>query len=399
MFYIMNQIKKSYILDHILSSNDDPNKAKEATGELVSFSIEKGISGNLWKKYILYTLIYNENSYTKSIEMNQEVLGDSNIIKEDFQTYFELYTKEIDFLNETKYFTFKRKEEAYLASLIDSLYERIEKDLTYVNFQNTILDFYKTRGVADMAIYRAFRVQEGILKPIKNVLNVTFDDLIGYDYQKKLLCENTEFFLNGKPYNNVLLYGDAGTGKSTSVKALLNKYFDQGLRIIEVYKHQMQEISKIIHTLKTRPYHYVIYMDDLSFEESEIEYKYLKSIIEGGIEPKPSNVVIYATSNRRHLIKETTADNGGVFDDLHRNETQAEKLSLSYRFGLQIFYSSLTPEEFRKMVKEMAIRNEIVMDEAKLIREASAWQMRNGTLSGRCAEQFIKHLKNEVEEA
>ena len=394
MFYIMNQIKKDYILKKILSANDDINLAKEATGDLVSFSIEKGISGDLFKKYIIYTLIYNENSFTKSIEMNQEVIGDSNIIKDDFETYFDLYNKEFEFLKETKYFTFKRKEDSYLANLIDSLYEKIEKSNTYTNFTNSIMEFYKTKGVADMAIYRAFRVQDGILKPIKNVLNVKFDDLIGLDYQKKLLCENTEFFLEGKPYNNVLLYGDAGTGKSTSVKALLNTYFDKGLRIIEVYKHQMQEISKIIHTLKTRPYHYIIYMDDLSFEENEIEYKYLKSIIEGGIEPKPNNVVIYATSNRRHLIKETTSDNGTIFDDLHRNETQAEKLSLSYRFGLQIFYSSLTPEEFRKMVKEMAIRNDICMDEDKLIKEASAWQMRNGTLSGRCAEQFIKYVKN-----
>ena len=138
-------------------------------------------------------------------------------------------------------------------------------------------------------------------------------------------------------------------------------------------------------------------MDDLSFEENEIEYKYLKSIIEGGIEPKPENVVIYATSNRRHLIKETTEDNGTVFDDLHRNATQAEKLSLSYRFGLQIFYSSLTPVEFRAMVLKMAEDHNIQMDEDLLIKEANKFQMRNGTLSGRCAEQFIKYLSNKIE--
>ena len=130
---------------------------------------------------------------------------------------------------------------------------------------------------------------------------------------------------------------------------------------------------------------------------SEGEYKYLKSIIEGGIEPKPENVVIYATSNRRHLIKETTEDNGTVFDDLHRNETQAEKLSLSYRFGLQIFYSSLTPVEFRSMVLKMAEDHNIQMDEDLLIKEANKFQMRNGTLSGRCAEQFIKYLSNKIE--
>ena len=397
MFYVMNEIKKAYILDSILNAKDDQNLAKIAVGNLVSFSIEHRITGNLYKKYILYTLIYNENSYTRSIELNQKIEGQSNIILMDYQEYFELYNKEFEFLKETKYFTFKRGEDTYLATLLDDLYNKIEHLNNYLNFVNVIEGFYKEKGLADMAIYKAFRVADGILKPIKNVLNLSFKDLIGLDYQKKLLCENTENFILGKPYNNVLLYGDAGTGKSSSIKALINEYFDKGLRIIEVYKHQMAEISKIINKLKSRPYHYIIYMDDLSFEEDEIEYKYLKSIIEGGIEPKPENVVIYATSNRRHLIKETIKDNGDVFDDLHRNETQAEKLSLSYRFGLQIFYSSLSPEEFKSMVKKMAEDHNIQMDENVLVREAFAFQMRNGTLSGRCAEQFIKYLSNKIQ--
>ena len=397
MFYIFNQIKKKYIFDGVVNANDNQEKAIDAVSNLVGFSIEHGISGNLWKKYILYTLIYNENPYTLSIEMNQETIGDSNLVKMDFETFFSFYKKEYAFLNKTKYFMFKRKEDNYLALLIDDLYNKIESNLTYDNFYNVMISFYKNKGVADMAIYHAYRVQEGELKPIKNVLKTTFKDIIGYDYQKNQLIENTLNFLNNKTYNNVLLYGDAGTGKSSSIKALLNEYFDKGLRIIEVYKHQMKEISKIIHKLKSRPYHYIIYMDDLSFEEDEIEYKYLKSVIEGGIEPKPNNVAIYATSNRRHLIKETTSDNGTVFDDLHRNETMAEKLSLSYRFGLQIYYSSLSPEEFKAMVIEMAKRNDIVYDTDKLLKEAFKWQMRNGSLSGRCAEQFIKYISNKTE--
>ena len=172
----------------------------------------------------------------------------------------------------------------------------------------------------------------------------------------------------------------------------VNEYFDKGLRIIEVYKHQMEEISKIINKLKNRPYHFVIYMDDLSFEENEVEYKYLKSIIEGGIEPKPDNVAIYATSNRRHLIKETFADNGGVFDDLHRSETQAEKLSLAYRFGLQIYYSSLNPAQFKEMVLELAKIHKIKMEEELLLKEASKWELTYGSLSGRCATQFVNYI-------
>ena len=259
-----------------------------------------------------------------------------------------------------------------------------------------IISFFKTYGVGDMAIYRAFRIENGSLKPIYNVSNVSFDDLIGYESQKKKLIDNTENFVSGKSYNNVLLYGDSGTGKSTSIKALLADFFTKGLRIIEVYKHQMADIPKIIETLRNRNYYYIIYMDDLSFEDDEVEYKYLKSVIEGGIEPKPDNVVIYATSNRRHLIKETKADNGDYMDDLHRNETQAEKLSLAYRFGLQIYYGSLTPQQFRQLVIEMAKKNDLNYDEETLLKEAHEWELAYGTLSGRCASQFINYMKNKL---
>ena len=389
MLYIFNNIKKNDIFE--LIEKGDNNDL--LISKLISFGIDNGITGNLYKKYIIYTLIYNENSYTKSIEKGLKTNGDTSYVDHDLKYFYELFNKNID-LNEVLDFKFESTfNNKYLSKLINSLYEKIN-DKDFESFKNNILDFYKTKGIADMAIYKAFRVENGKLKPIKNVLDVTFDDLIGYDEQKRLLKENTLDFINGNKYNNVLLYGESGTGKSTSIKALLTEYFDKGLRIIEVYKHQMEEISKVINTLKNRPYYYIIYMDDLSFEENEIEYKYLKSVIEGGIEPKPNNVAIYATSNRRHLIKETMADNGGVFDDLHRNETQAEKLSLAYRFGLQIYYSSLSPAQFKEMVKELAKRNDIKMPLDKVYAEASKWELTYGSLSGRCATQFISYLVN-----
>ena len=393
MFYLFDMIKKPYIFEQIVRNDLEEDLKINAIKDLVSFSITHGITGNLYKKYILYTLIYNENPYTLSIELNQKTIGETSLVKLDLEKYYNIYNKDKEF-SEVLDFNFSKSDKPYLSILVDDLYNKIEKNLTFDNFYNAILDFYKTKGVGNMAVYSAFRVKDGILKPIKNVSSIRFSDIIGYDMQKDLLKENTLNFINNKSYNNVLLYGDAGTGKSSSIKALLNEYFDKGLRIIEVYKHQMKEIAKIINTLKNRPYHYIIYMDDLSFDEDEVEYKYLKSVIEGGIEPKPSNVCIYATSNRRHLIKESVADNGNVFDDLHRGETQAEKLSLSYRFGLQIFYSSLSVEAFKEMVLQMAKKNKIKYDEDKLIKEALAWQMRNGTLSGRVAEQFIKYISN-----
>ena len=393
MFYLFNNIKEKDILDAVLKAkytNDDKD-VDLALSKLVTFSTKWKLTGNLWKKYILYTLVNNDNPYTRAIEKNQEVLGESEFAIKDLEEFYNLYNLNAEFLNKVNNYNFlKNTGSHYVRDLIDELYSNI--DNSFKSFKNAILSFYKEKGLGEMAIYKAFRVNDGNLEPIKHVLEVNFDDLIGYDYQKNLLKANTEAFINEKPYNNVLLYGDAGTGKSTSIKALINEYFDKGLRIIEVYKYQMQEIAKIINTLKSRPYYYVIYMDDLSFEENEIGYKYLKSIIEGGIEPKPSNVVIYATSNRKHLIKETTADNGTIFDDLHRNETQAEKLSLCYRFGLQIYYSSLSPTEFRNMVIELANRNDIDLDEKTLLLEANKFQMSNGTLSGRTASQFISYI-------
>ena len=388
MLYLFNNIKRKDIFDVITSNDKDM-----AISKLIEFGIKEGLSGNLYKKFIIYTLIYNDNAYTRAIEKGLEHKGETLYLDNDLKYFYDLYNKNVQFGEALDFKFISSTGDKYLSKLINNIYENI-KDNSYETFKKSILDFYKMNGLSDMAVYKAFRVDDGVLKPIKNVLDVTFDDLIGYDEQKKLLKENTINFINGKSYNNVLLYGDSGTGKSTSVKALLNEYFDLGLRIIEVYKHQMEEISKIINKLKNRPYHYIIYMDDLSFEENEIEYKYLKSIIEGGIEPKPDNVVIYATSNRRHLIKETMADNGGVFDDLHRNETQAEKLSLAYRFGLQIFYSSLSPSEFKEMVKELALRNDIKMPIDELIKEATKWELTYGSLSGRCATQFISYLAN-----
>ena len=386
MFYLFNNIKYKNILDLYNEALNDEKKYNDFIASITSFALENGLTGNLWHDYLIYILIFNDNPYTRALERNKNAKI-IDLAKLDLNEFFRLYNSKEEFLNPIINFDFKGK-----VTQVSDVIEKIKSNINnkYDSFENAILSFYVERGLAFMSLYKAFRVLDGKLSPIYNVLDVRFDDLIGYDEQKTLLKENTLNFLNGMPANNVLLYGDSGTGKSTSIKALLNEYFDKGLRIIEVYKHQMEEISKIIHTLESRPYFYIIYMDDLSFEDDEVEYKYLKSVIEGGIEPKPNNVLIYATSNRRHLIKENFSDN----EDKHRRETEAEKLSLAYRFGLQIFYSSLSPDEFKKMVKELALRNDITVDDEILFKEANVWEMSYGSLSGRCATQFISYMIN-----
>ena len=223
---------------------------------------------------------------------------------------------------------------------------------------------------------------------------MTLDDLIGYEAQKKKLIENTEAFVEGRSANNVLLYGDAGTGKSTSIKAILNAYYDRGLRMIEIYKHQCRDLSRVIEKIRNRNYRFIIYMDDLSFEEHELEYKYLKAVIEGGLEPRPENVLIYATSNRRHLIKETWSDRTDRSDDeLHRSDTVQEKLSLAARFGLTIGYFRPDQEQYFEIVTGLAAKKpELQLSREELIAKARVWELNHGGFSGRAAQQLIDDL-------
>ena len=214
----------------------------------------------------------------------------------------------------------------------------------------------------------------------------------GYELAKQKLIDNTEAFVNGKQANNCLLYGDAGTGKSTSIKAIANQYYDRGLRLIEVYKHQFCDLNDVIAQIKNRNYKFIIYMDDLSFEEFEIEYKYLKAVIEGGLEKKPDNVLIYATSNRRHLIRETFSDKEEVREDMHTSDTVQEKLSLYARFGVSIYFGAPNKKEFQNIVKVLAEKYQVSMDEDTLLAEANKWELSHGGLSGRTAQQFINYL-------
>lgn len=262
-----------------------------------------------------------------------------------------------------------------------------------------VTDFYKRYGVGNLGLNKAFRVvpsrsDTGLLEPITSIGNMTLDDLVGYDFQKRELLRNTEAFLAGRKANNVLLYGDSGTGKSTSIKAILNQYYSQGLRMIEIYKHDFKYLNEIIDTIKNRNYRFIIFMDDLSFEEFEIEYKYLKAVIEGGLETKPENVLIYATSNRRHIIRETWGDRSDMSDDdVHRSDTMQEKLSLADRFGLTIGYFKPSRAEFHEIVMTLAKKHpEIKMSQEELLAEANKWEMRHGGLSGRTAQQFVNYL-------
>ena len=381
--------------------------------ELLMLATDYGFDDNLWHNYIAFYIITNENPFSLVTEktdvkpgsVNHLVENDFEILKELFDYDFSALEKELgiqSFSVFTNYSAVKKNQQMYnrnVSEKVRNLSKALENAKDAKDFFNVITDFYKAYGVGMFGLNKAFRIEElgnNDIKfvPINNMDEVVLDDLIGYEYQKQQLIANTESFVQGKKANNVLLFGDSGTGKSTSIKAIVNQYYDQGLRMIEIYKHQFRYLSKVIASIKNRNYKYIIYMDDLSFEEHEIEYKFLKAVIEGGVETKPDNILIYATSNRRHLIKETWNDRNDQTntDDRHHSDTVEEKLSLVHRFGVTISYSKPMQKEYIDIVLGLAKRAGITIPEEELIAKAKIWELEQGGLSGRTAQQFINHL-------
>ena len=381
---------------------------------LLDVATKYGFNGNLWHNYIAFLLAMTETPFTLVCEKNGASSGSvKEFAKSDLEVFRQLLDYDFKPLEQAlgincfsvieNYQAVEKKEQIYNKSVSEKVQElsrEIEKASDGTDMYRIVTTFYKCYGVGMFGLNKAFRVSPNLevtgelLESITTTGDMKLDDLIGYESQKKRLQENTEAFVNGRKANNVLLYGDAGTGKSTSIKAILNQYYDQGLRMIEVYKHEFKYLQRIIAQIKNRNYKFIIYMDDLSFEEFEIEYKYLKAVIEGGLEVKPDNVLIYATSNRRHLIRETWQDRpDNISDDMHQNDTVQEKLSLSARFGLSIGYFRPSHQEYVKIIQELAHRHpEIKMTDEELRAGAVQWEMSHSGISGRAAQQYINSL-------
>ncbi|MBO7217523.1 MAG: ATP-binding protein [Clostridia bacterium] len=390
---------------YLYGKNSDYEILKIADGELsylsnlLEFAEQYNLRGNLWRHYIAYLIMMDENAFSLSLERRN---GIGNCEAFAFDDINELYGKFFDFPDSPllapifNYFPLNRtrsNEDIRKGDLIFQFSNSLTNAADSKEFYNLTKEFYICHGVGFFGINKAFYMKDnGDIVPVSHIKDASFEKIMGYDTQKKKLITNTEAFVNGKNGNNVLLYGDSGTGKSTSIKAVLNQFFDKGLRMIQIQKHQFVHLSDLTETLKSRNYRFVLYMDDLSFEDFEIEYKYLKAAIEGGLQEKPDNVLIYATSNRRHIIKETFTEREGG-DDIHRNESIQEKISLSERFGLMIYYPKPTQQEFFEMAIYLAARENISIDRDTIIAEARKWGVSHGSLSGRAAEQFVTHLK------
>lgn len=380
---------------------------------LLVVATDYGFNNNLWHNYLTFFLITNENPFSLTCEKVGANDGSVNhFAKNDFKAFKALFDYDFSQIEEvlnidcfsqiSNYHAIGKKELMYnknVSEKVIALSSRLEAAKDENEFFDIITGFYKDYGVGMFGLNKAFRIKEtpdGDIEfvPINNMEKVMLKDLVGYEIQKKKLVKNTEAFVHEKKANNALLFGDSGTGKSTSIKAIVNEYYDQGLRMIEIYKHQFKDLSNVIAKIKNRNYRFIIYMDDLSFEEFEIEYKFLKAVIEGGVETKPDNILIYATSNRRHLIKETWNDRNDMETDngIHRSDTIEEKLSLVNRFGVTINYSKPNQKEYFHIVTELAHRQDIPMSDEDLCKEANKWELSHGGISGRTAQQFINYL-------
>ena len=396
-------------------SNELRTRVYQQVKRILKVATDYGFNENLWQSYLTFVLIMDENPFSLTCEKigASEGASANHFAKNDFEAFFELFHYDFTKLEQqlgidcfsvlSDYHAISKPELMYnknVSEKVHTLSRRLAEAKDVDEFFAGITGFYKDYGVGMFGLNKAFRIHcpEGstqvAFQAINNMDQVVLDDLIGYEIQKKKLVDNTRAFVEGRKANNVLLFGDSGTGKSTSIKAIVNEFYDQGLRMIEIYKHQFANLSNVIAQIKNRNYRFIIYMDDLSFEEFEIEYKFLKAVIEGGVETKPENILIYATSNRRHLIKENWSDRNDVTvqNGMHQSDTMEEKLSLVHRFGVTINYSKPSQKEYFDIVIQLARRLGVTMSDDEIRAEANKWELSHGGISGRTAQQFANYL-------
>lgn len=397
-FYNDHEIEKCFALyDEIVKKKITTN-ANQFVSILIKLAEKYNLSGNLFNSLLTNLLINNENSFTLALERKKDIAPNlKNVVMNDFKIIYEMFNSDFSSLTSlhqdliNNFIPSKPIINQELFEVSNILQNNLTDCKNVEEFYNVLNTFFSIYGVGKYGLNKAFRYENEQICPIIHIGNGRLDQLIGYKTQKQQLKQNTEAFLAGKKANNVLLYGDSGTGKSSSIKALLNEYYKDGLRMIEVYKHQFKYLPRIIQELQSRNYKFILFMDDLSFEEFEIEYKYLKAVIEGGLEKKPDNILIYATSNRRHLVKQTWSDRQDQ-DEINVNDAKQEKTSLSSRFGVKILYTHPNRQNYLDIVDGLAKQYDLKIDQEELHQKALTWEIRHGGFSGRTAKQFINAM-------
>ena len=375
----------------------DKRQTGPCAAKIIETAEDVGLHDNLLRSYIIYLLVHDPNLAAQTIEMHDSPVGTS--LK---QAFLHDLTLLLPFLTEpASLYLDLTLLDAYKPTVplhteaSTALEELLKNARTAENFAEALLRYYQSFGYGDIASFKAFRWDAKLqrLIGIRHFEAMQMEDIIGYAHQKEQLIDQR------KPANNVLLVGARGTGKSSAVKALANVYYSRGLRILQLTKPQLSHLPDIMDALRYfASKRFIIFLDDLSFEESDAEYKYLKSAIEGGVESRPENVLIYATSNRRHLIRESWRDRSESQDDVYRDDSMNETISLSDRFGLIIQYYAPDQKEYLAIIDHMLRKEGIKLTPEELRIAGVRWEMTHSGRSGRTAQQFVAHYLGQLDD-
>ena len=345
-------------------------------GEFVSSLTSYNLS---FSDFLMQSLIEDENYYIKSAAAKKPV---SSAAKSNLVSELEILSS-LTKLNKGSLW----KDSDYKGYIPD--FENTATD--FKEFYTQRLENVEKCGYGIFALHGMFRVENNKIVPVEVADSISVDSFVGYEQQRQTVINNTRALTEKRPAQNILLCGDAGTGKSSTVKACANMFFDEGVRLIELRKDQLFSLSYVMGAIADNPLKFIIFIDDLSFNKNDDCFSMLKAVLEGSAESRSTNAVIYATSNRRHIVKESFADRTGT-DDVHRNDTMQELLSLSDRFGLTVYYQKPNKALYLQIVNDLAKRYNVTMDENELGIKAEAFALSKGSRSPRAAEQFIKSL-------
>ena len=345
-----------------------------------------------FSKYINDLILFDKNYFTlqcaskKFDSINENI---KNAAKNDIEILISLSKIQCQDLKDLLY-----KYYPYDKDMIDSLacFDSIAAPLSF----DEIVDYHKNNGVGIFAKYKAFKYTSNKeIKPVLNCDNVRLCDLKRYEREQNIVLENTLGFIKGKPYNNVLLYGDRGTGKSSTVKAILNEHYKDGLRVIQIYKENLIHLDDLMQKISTIPLKFIIFIDDLTFNENDDNFGALKAVLEGSLAKQPDNMALYATTNRRHLVKESFKARVG--DEIHLADTIDETVSLSDRFGITVTYSVPNKDKFLEIVREIKNDRNLTIDDETLFKGAESFALSKGNRSPRLAKQYIDYIQSRLE--
>ena len=392
--FVLNSLDRDPILRFLEWDADDAEVQAECAAELIRAAENLGLSGNLLPRYLLHVLTHEANLVSETMERTGLPPGGSlrQAFYQDIERLYPLLTQPTSTFLGAKLLDHYEPTQNVYDKTEDFLLPWIEAAQTPRDYAEALLTYYARYGYGELAGHVVFRWDDAAnkIRGIAHFERTQMKNLIGYQRQKEQLLQNTRAFVQGKPANHVLLVGARGTGKSSAVKALVNEYEESGLRLVQITKEQLRKLPEIMTALRNYAGRkFILFLDDISFEDSDAEFKAVKSAIEGGVSSCPPNVRLYATSNRRHLVRETWRDREQ--EELYRDDSINETISLSDRFGLVIHYHTPDQDEYLAIIDHMLSQKGIHLSPEELRIAGLRWEMTHSGRSGRTAQQFVAH--------